>query len=83
MSDDERLRSAVHDTLMAGGDVPRVLSRAGCDKAEAQRIIDQVMADYVTELNRALALGAGKMYGVDASAFMRQYDQLWQAKRGL
>jgi hypothetical protein len=60
-----------------------VLSLARCDKAQAQRIIDQVMADYVTELNRALASGAGQMYGVDASTFMSHYDQLGQAKRGL
>jgi hypothetical protein len=83
MPDEERLRSAVHDELMAGGDVARVLSLARCDKAQAQRIIDQVMADYVTELNRALASGAGQMYGVDASTFMSHYDQLGQAKRGL
>lgn len=68
---------------MARGDVARVLSLAGCDKAQAQRVIDQVMADYVTELNRALASGAGQMYGVDAPTFMRQYGQLWQAKLGL
>ena len=45
-----------------------------------QRLINAVMAEYVTELNRALGSAEGRMYGIDASAFMRQYDTLWQAK---
>ena len=52
-------------------------------KANAQQIITQVQADYVGELNRALAFGESQMYGIDAERFMRQYDALWTAKSAL
>ena len=52
-------------------------------KANAHQIITQVQADYVVELNRALASGNPQMYGIDADTFMRQYDALWTAKSSL
>ena len=81
MPDEEKLRSAIHDELMAGGDVGRVLRLAQCDRTAAHGAIDQVIADYVTELDSALRSGRKLPYGVDASTFMRQYDRLWLAKQ--
>jgi hypothetical protein len=83
MLDDERVRAAVHDVLMAGQDARRVTQLVADDRVQGQRVLTQVMADYVTELNRALTSASGRMYGVDASTFMRQYDTLWQAKLSL
>jgi hypothetical protein len=41
------------------------------------------MADYVTELNRDMAVATGNLYGVDASTFMRQYGRLGESKLAL
>ena len=76
----ERVRAAVHDALMAGGDVRRVLSVLPDDPETARRMLDTAMADYASELARALADGSGHLYGQSATEFMRQYDTLWRAK---
>ena len=81
--EDDRLRAAIHDVLAAGGNVAGVITISGADKDQAQRVIDQVMADYVAELNRSLQAGAGRPYSTDGSGFLRQYDQLWRAKLDL
>ena len=51
--------------------------------AKAKQILTQVQADYVAELNRSPASDSGRMYGVDSSSFMRQYDALWAARTSL
>jgi hypothetical protein len=78
IDDFEHKRSALHDVVGAGGDVPALVRPWG--KAVAQRVIDQVLADYVTELNRTLAAAGTTMYAIDAATFMQQYAVLWQAK---
>ena len=55
VSNDERLRAYLHDTLVAGGDVVGLAGRR--DRATAQQIVDLVIGDYVAELDRALATG--------------------------
>ena len=80
MAEDERVRAAIHDVLMAGGTAQRVVDVVPADRATARRLIDLVMTDYVTQLNRALSTASTHLYGTDASSFMRQYDTLWQAK---
>jgi hypothetical protein len=79
--DDDRLRAAVHDTVNGGGNLSFVVGSVPAE--QAQRVIDQVLADYVAELNRALASGDRRMYGVDAANFMRQYAILWSLKQTL
>ena len=81
MSDDERLRAYLHDTLVADGDVRSLVNR--WDRDKAQQIVDLVMGDYVTELNHALADGRDRLYGQDAPTFMRQYGELWRLKLSL
>ena len=76
----ERARAAVQDGLMAGGDARRVVAVLPDDPDVARRLIETVMRDYATELERALADRSSSLYGQDAAAFMRQYDTLWQAK---
>jgi len=78
--DDETLRAALHDVVAADGNLDSVIGSSGADKAQAQRVLDQVIADYVAELNRALAEASGSPYGVDATIFMRQYDRLLATK---
>ena len=78
---DERLRSYLHDVLVASGDVSALV--AGWDGATARRIVDLVMRDYVGELDRALTSEDGHLFGQDAHAFMRQYDELWRMKLSL
>ena len=75
------MRAAIHDVVNGGGNLEFVLGSVPA--AQAQRVIDEVLADYVTELNRALAEGSKNMWGVDAGAFLRQYATLWQAKLSL
>jgi hypothetical protein len=79
--DDERLRAAVHDVAAASGDLNGLVAPWG--KAKAQQILTRVLADYVTELNRALATTEGLMYGVDGTTFMRQYEEIWRTKLSL
>ena len=81
MSNDERLRAYLHDTLVADGDVVGLASR--WDRAKAQQIVDLVIGDYVAELDRALATGHDRLYGQDAATFMRQYGELWRLKLSL
>lgn len=78
----EKYRAAVHDVVGADGDVGSLL--APLDPIAANRLIDQVLADYVTELNRALSSADPRsLYGIDASSFMWQYDALWKIKLSL
>lgn len=77
----ERNRAAVHDVVAASGDLSRLVAR--WQKADAQRILDQVLADYVVELNRALATGGHLLWGRDAESFMRQYGAIWKVKLSL
>lgn len=79
--DDETKRAAVHDVVGADGNLGALVAPWG--RAKAQEILTLVLSDYVTELNRALASGEGRMYGIDGTTFMRQYDKLWQAKLSL
>jgi hypothetical protein len=81
VSDDERLRAYLHDTLVADGDVRSLVD--GWDREKARQIVDLVMGDYVTELNRALAAGRDRLYGQEAPTFMRQYGELWRLKLSL
>jgi hypothetical protein len=83
MPDDEKPRSAIHDLLMAGSELATLLEDWGVGTAQAQMVIDQVMADYVAELNRALRSAKDCLYGVHATTFMQQYDRLWRAKLAL
>ena len=71
----------MHDVVAADGDLMKLVRPWG--KAKAQQIITQVQADYVAELNRALASPERQMYGIDPETFMRQYDALWSAKLSL
>ena len=79
--DDERKRAAVQDLVGAGGDLMALVRPWGNPKA--QEILSLVQADYVDELNRALANGQAHPYGIDADAFLRQYEAIGEAKKAL
>lgn len=70
----------IHEALKRGHAVRDVAKP--WESADAQRVLDLVIDDFIGELNRVIA-GHGRPYGMDGSRFLRQYRELWVAKLAL
>jgi hypothetical protein len=78
---DEQRLDAIHAALTKDEPVLDLVRPWG--PAEAQRLVDMVISEFIGELNDALGSHGKQPYGVDGSLFLRRYSLLWEAKQAL